>query len=261
MAPPILPSPEPHFPQPKSSATVSPERATTMTISIMASPTNQQITLQDPSHKKNNKAASKPKKLLRRFRSAFNSILLINQPCRMPASALHGGGHHVQGGATVTGTLFGHRRARVILAIQENPRCLPTLLLELAIPTSKLLQEMGSGLVRIALERDKCSSASACKLMEEPVWTMYCNGKKSGYAARREPSEEDLQTMQMLCAVSMGAGVLPSEKSDQMSAEGELAYVRAYFERIIGSKDSETFYMMNPDANSGPELSIFFVRI
>ncbi|KAF9593753.1 hypothetical protein IFM89_024921, partial [Coptis chinensis] len=41
----------------------------------------------------------------------------------------------------------------------------------------------------------------------------------------------------------MGAGVLPSDSADM--PDGELTYMRAYFERVVGSKDSETFYMMN----------------
>jgi len=158
----------------------------------------------------------------------------------------------------MTGTLYGCRKSKINLAIQENPRCLPMLVLELAIPTARLLQEMGSGLVRIALECEK-HNAEKIKLLEEPLWTMYCNGKKTGYGVKREPNDEDLNTMQLLQAVSMGAGVLPSDPPDV--PDGELTYMRAHFERVVGSRDSETFYMMNPDGNSGPELSIFFVRI
>lgn len=69
-----------------------------------------------------------------------------------------------------------------------------------------------------------------------------------------------LQVMELLKAISMGAGVLPG-KSDVNGPDGELAYIRAHFERMVGSKDSETFYMLSPDGNNGPELSIFFVRV
>lgn len=145
------------------------------------------------------------------------------------------------------------------LAIQESPRCLPNLVLELAIPTGKLLQDMSMGLVRIALECEKHPAGEKTKIIEEPIWTLYCNGRKSGYGVRREPTEDDLAVMQLLHAVSMGAGVLPMDSMDQM--DGDLTYMRAHFERVVGSKDSETYYMMNPDGNSGPELSIFFIRI
>lgn len=137
------------------------------------------------------------------------------------------------------------------------------LVLELSIQTGKLLQDMGLGLVRIALECEK-NSSEKIKLIDEPIWTMYTNGRKVGYAVKREPTDDDLKVMQMLHAVSMGAGVLPGEggaAGDTAAAEGELTYMRAHFERVVGSKDSETYYMMNPDGNSGPELSIFFVRV
>ena len=178
--------------------------------------------------------------------------------CRIPISSkLHDG--HVHGGTRITGTLFGNRKARVSLAIQENPRCLPMLLLELAIPTGKLLQDMGLGLVRIAFECEKRPSEKI-KIIEEPIWTMYCNGRKTGYGIKREPTDEDMSVMQLLHAASMGAGVLPSSDGNE-TPEGELTYMRAFFERVVGSKDSETYYMVNPDRSSGPELSIFFVRI
>ncbi|CAK9133671.1 unnamed protein product [Ilex paraguariensis] len=216
------------------------------------SPARPKISLEQP----NKKGPSKSAQLFRRVRSLFRSfpIIIINPPCRMPAS-LRPLDCHIHAGTRMTGTLFGHRKSRVNLSIQENPRCLPMVVLELSINTEKLLQDMGMGLLRIALECEKVPSEKT-KLMEEPVWIMYCNGRKVGYAVKREPTEDDLNAMEMLRAVSMGAGVLPGE-----SPEGELTYMRAYFERVIGSKDSETYYMMSPDGNSGPELSIFFVRI
>ncbi|KAF2576146.1 hypothetical protein F2Q70_00006481 [Brassica cretica] len=179
--------------------------------------------------------------------------------CKFPG----GGGtrvheNHVHGGTRVTGTLFGYRKTRVNIAIQETPRSLPILVLELAIPTAKLLQDLGVGLVRIALECEKRPSERTTKIVDEPIWALYCNGKKSGYGVKRQPTEEDLVVMQMLHAVSMGAGVLPVTGG---GGEGDLTYMRAHFERVIGSRDSETYYMMNPDGNSGPELSIFFVRV
>ncbi|PIA60099.1 hypothetical protein AQUCO_00400767v1 [Aquilegia coerulea] len=233
-------------------STVAPE-----TPSTPPSPSHLEISLKEPSPKKK---PSKSGRLFRRVRSVFRSFPIITPACKMPVS-LHGGvlrDGHIHGGTRMTGTLYGCRKARINLAIQESPRCLPMLVLELAIPTAKLLQEMGTGLVRIALECEK-HAVERVKLIEEPLWTMYCNGKKTGYGVKREPTDDDLKTMQLLHAVSMGAGVLPSNTEDM--PDGELTYMRAYFERVVGSRDSETFYMMNPDGNSGPELSIFFVRI
>ncbi|CAN0862912.1 Protein MIZU-KUSSEI 1 [Linum grandiflorum] len=88
---------------------------------------------------------------------------------------------------------------------------------------------------------------------------MFCNGRKTGFGLRREATAEDLQVMQTLHVISMGAGVIP--EGDGGGGDGEMAYMRAHFERVVGSRDSETYYMMNPDGNSGPELSIFFVRV
>ena len=63
----------------------------------------------------------------------------------------------------------------------------------------------------------------------------------------------EVRVMQQLRGVSMGAGVLPSPPSDK---DGELTYMRARFERVVGSKDSEALYMINPDGAAVPELSI-----
>jgi uncharacterized protein (TIGR01570 family) len=38
-------------------------------------------------------------------------------------------------------------------------------------------------------------------------------------------------------------------------------YMRAKYERVVGSKDSEAFYMMNPVGSAGPELSIYLLRV
>lgn len=68
--------------------------------------------------------------------------------------------------------------------------------------------------------------------------------------------------------VSMGAGVIPAAKETVGNGfgsggegEGEMMYMRARFERVVGSRDSEAFYMMNPDGNGGPELSIYLLRV
>ncbi|XP_059652041.1 protein MIZU-KUSSEI 1 [Cornus florida] len=249
MAAPKPPPPPPPAPRSRTAHATAPDDR---------SPTRPQVSLQQPTHKK---GPTKSTKLFRRFRAVFRSFPIITPACKMPVK-LHGNrglnDGHIHGGTRMTGTLFGCRKSRVNLAIQENPRCLPMLVLEIGIPTGKLLQEMGLGLVRIALECEK-NPGEKTKLIDEPIWTMFCNGRKTGYGVKREPTDDDLNVMQMLHAVSMGAGVLPSEATD--APEGELTYMRAHFERVIGSKDSETYYMMSPDGNNGPELSIFFVRI
>ncbi|OAY40404.1 protein MIZU-KUSSEI 1 [Manihot esculenta] len=173
-------------------------------------------------------------------------------------------------GRKVSGTLFGHRRGHVSFAVQDDPRSEPVLLLELAMSTSMLVKEMSSGLVRIALECDKVhvpvqggGTRSGKKLFNEPMWTMYCNGRKCGYAVSRTCSDLDWYVLSTVQSVSVGAGVIPMVEDGRKSgeSEGELLYMRAKFERVVGSRDSEAFYMMNPDGNGGPELSIFLLRI
>ncbi|KAE8098760.1 hypothetical protein FH972_016799 [Carpinus fangiana] len=170
-------------------------------------------------------------------------------------------------GRKVTGTLFGLRRGHVSFAVQLDPPSEPLLLLELAMSTSSLVKEMSSGLVRIALECEKGGPAQpgrSRKLFQEPTWTMYCNGRKCGYAVSRACGESDWHVLGTVQSVSVGAGVIPvveDGKKSGGSSEGELLYMRARFERVVGSRDSEAFYMMNPDGNGGPELSIFLLRI
>lgn len=161
----------------------------------------------------------------------------------------------------IVGTLFGYRRGHVHIAFQEDPKLGPAFLVELATPTSFLVREMASGLVRIALECDK--KAKKCfKLLDEPLWRTYCNGKKCGYAMRRTCGPDEWKVFNSVGQITMGAGVLPEGGGDGDNGDqGELMYMRARFERIAGSKDSEAFYMMNPDSNGGPELSIYLIRV
>ncbi|XP_010936793.1 protein MIZU-KUSSEI 1-like [Elaeis guineensis] len=158
----------------------------------------------------------------------------------------------------LTGTLFGHRRGHVNLAFQVDARSSPAVLVELATPTSTLVREMASGLARIALEceRKEEKTTARTSLLEEPLWRAYCNGRKCGYAVRRECGPADWKVLRALEPVSMGAGVLPGDDPD-----GDIMYMRARFERVVGSKDSEAFYMINPDGNTGPELSVYLLRV
>ncbi|XP_010547720.1 PREDICTED: protein MIZU-KUSSEI 1-like [Tarenaya hassleriana] len=171
-------------------------------------------------------------------------------------------------GSRVVGTLFGSRRGHVHFAIQKDPTSPPAFLVELATPISGLVKEMASGLVRIALECDRPKEEDAGggektrmpsrRLVEEPLWRTYCNGKKCGFGARRECGGKETKVLKALEMVSMGAGVLPETEE---SGAGDVMYMRAKFERVVGSPDSEAFYMMNPDSNGAPELSLYLLRI
>ncbi|KAK8933321.1 hypothetical protein KSP39_PZI015635 [Platanthera zijinensis] len=145
---------------------------------------------------------SKPRGALARLKSALASAI-ARRAAR--SSAL---------GPRVVGTLFGRRRGHVRFAFQIDPRAAPAMLVELAMPTSSLIREMASGLVRIALESEPSAGAADgdAKLLEERSWRAFCNGKKCGYAVRRECGEADWRVLRAVEPVSMGAGVLPAEK-------------------------------------------------
>ncbi|CAN6164069.1 unnamed protein product [Urochloa humidicola] len=189
-------------------------------------------------------------------------------------------------GSSVTGTIFGRRRGRVHLALQTDPRAPPALLVELAAySTGALVREMASGLVRLALECEKDKAPPPppppqqqtqlgshhhqrrlrqAALVEEATWRAYCNGRKCGYAVRRECGADEWRVLRAVEPVSVGAGVLPDGDgagSGGAGGEGDLMYMRAKFERVVGSRDSEAFYMVNPDGGGGPELSIYLLRV
>lgn len=187
----------------------------------------------------------------------FKLFPMLTSGCKMVA--LLGRPRKMLKDNATTGTIFGYRKGKVSLAIQEDTRQMPIFLIELPMLASALNKEMASDIVRIALESE--TKTNKKKLLEEFVWAVYCNGRKVGYSIRRKQmSDDELHVMQHLRGVSMGAGVLPNA-SDHKDSDGEMTYMRARFERVVGSKDSEALYMINPDgAHQGPELSIFFVR-
>lgn len=222
------------------------------------------------------------RRLIRSVRAAFRSFPTIQAPsCRgMPSlhhlPGLYGPGagavrSHFHGATHATGTLYGHRRARITVAFHESPGTPPCLLLDITVPTAKFIQDVSAArMVRVTLECEKQqqhhhhhaaddAAAPPRRLLDEPVWAAEVNGESVGYASRREMTERDARVMQMLHATSMGAGVLPAEMSHQH--DGELTYMRAHFDRVVGSKDAETYYMHNPEGGAtGPELTIFFIR-
>lgn len=163
----------------------------------------------------------------------------------------------------ITVTLFGNRRGRVSMVIQQDPHSPPTFLIELPLLTTALHKEMESGLMKLVLESE--SKTHRKKLAEEYVWAVYVNGRKYGYCIRRKVgSDEETYVMGVLRGVSMGAGVLPVVKKDdeRTGCEDErVTYMRGRFERVVGSKDSEALYLINPDGSTeNSELCIFLVR-
>ncbi|XP_023912966.1 protein MIZU-KUSSEI 1 [Quercus suber] len=202
-----------------------------------------------------------------RFRRSFRSIVECMVPCCgfQPSDSLSSDTESTHGGSssTVTGTFFGYRKGRVSFCLQDDTRSSPLLLLEFAVPTAYLAREMQYGLLRIALEctRQKemnmgSKSSTGCSIFNVSVWSMYCNGRKVGFAIRRQMTESDLAVLKQMQTVSVGAGVLPVAPK---SEDGDLMYLRASFDRV-SSTDSEAFHMINPVGSSGQELSIFLFR-
>ncbi|KAL4575369.1 hypothetical protein LXL04_022211 [Taraxacum kok-saghyz] len=184
---------------------------------------------------------------------------------------------------TVKGTFFGQRNGRVSFCIQDDNHhhhrrtpsrrltttttttamssfSQPLFLLDFAIPTSYLAKEMQHGLLRIALvEENTTHRQQPPVIFDVPVWSMYCNGRKVGYATRRKMTAADTAILTRMQSVSVGAGVLPPE-NDHHGSDG-IMYLRAGFRRIIGSPNSESFHMKNPDRDErSQELSIFLLR-
>ncbi|XP_058739686.1 protein MIZU-KUSSEI 1 [Vicia villosa] len=161
----------------------------------------------------------------------------------------------------VIGTIFGNRRGHVWFCIQHDRLTLkPSLLLELPLSTNTLVHEMRNGLVRIALEC--CTSSdnpafSTCPLRSVPLWTAYCNGRKTGFSARRRAGDWVRNILSTMQCVTVGAGVIPSGFG---SGSEELMYMRANFEHVVGNVDSESFHLVNPDECTGQELSVFLLR-
>ncbi|KAF8397386.1 hypothetical protein HHK36_016299 [Tetracentron sinense] len=158
----------------------------------------------------------------------------------------------------VTGTIFGHRRGHVWFCIQHDRlNTKPTLLLEFSIPIYLLVKEMQCGLVRIALECNR-ADMSEFPLHSIPIWTVHCNGRKVGYAARRKATDKDRLMLKTMQSMTVGAGVIPAELSSE--GDGELMYMRANYERVAGSFDSESFHLINLDECPGQEFSVFLLR-
>ncbi|KAF0897892.1 hypothetical protein E2562_001605 [Oryza meyeriana var. granulata] len=230
------------------------------------------------------KHRSRPARFVRSVRAAFRSFPILPAPsCRgLPSlphlPGLHHGGaggavrNHFHGSTRTTGTLYGHRRARITIAFHDSPGSPPALLLDIGVPTAKFIQDVSAaGMVRVTLECDKqqqpphphpAGDLLPRRLLDEPVWSAEVNGESVGYAARREATEADERVMRLLHSTSMGAGVLPAADTvDPAAADSEVTYMRAHFDRVVGSKDAETYYMHNPEGcATGPELTIFFIR-
>ncbi|KAI3777485.1 hypothetical protein L1987_47285 [Smallanthus sonchifolius] len=129
-------------------------------------------------------------------------------------------------GPRVVGILLGSRKGHVHFAFQKHPTSQPAFLIELQTPISGLAKEMASGLVRITLECDNKEEKMKkvgipTRILEEPVWRTYCNGKKCGFAMKRERGDKEWKVLKAVEPISMGAGVLPAEKPGDEDREDD----------------------------------------
>ncbi|CAM8973240.1 hypothetical protein QQ045_029959 [Rhodiola kirilowii] len=159
----------------------------------------------------------------------------------------------------VVGTIFGRRRGHVWFCVQHDRHSTkPSILLELSIPITQLVKEMQCGLVRVALECTR-SDLNSCHLHYVPEWVLFCNGKKVGFAVRRKASGEIREMLRKMENTTIGAGVIPGV-SGVSDGEDGIMYMRANYECVVGSSDSESFHLINPDGYPNQEFSVFLLR-
>ncbi|KAL5210735.1 hypothetical protein ABZP36_006358 [Zizania latifolia] len=173
--------------------------------------------------------------------------------------------------AVVRGTLFlpytADRRVRLFLhehsasSVEPSGQS-PELILVLDLPAGLGGADIAAaGRIVFECQRrwsDDCGGGgAAAALLQSPKWLVYCNGRRVGFAARREkPSDAEGWVLKKMWAVTAGAGQLPG---------GGVEYLRGRFERIVASSDAESFHLVEPIRWLGfigdGDLSIFFHRI
>lgn len=173
----------------------------------------------------------------------------------------------------IVGTIFGRRTGRVTFCVQRNAAMPPPFLFELSVPMQSLAAEMGSGLLRIALECHRPNGNNAAaggsgSSSSRNMWKASCNGRDVGYATRRRPTDWDRSVLESMKTMTSGVGALPpamAQEGDPQDGggEGEILYMRATYQRIVGSKDAVSFHLISPGTAGGSppqELSVFLLR-
>lgn len=173
----------------------------------------------------------------------------------------------------IVGTIFGRRTGHVTFCVQRDAAVLPPFLFELSVPMQSLATEMGSGLLRIALECHRPSGnnagtgGSGSSSSSRNLWKASCNGRDVGYATRRRPTDWDRRVLESMKTMTSGVGVLPpavvKEGDDQGGGGGEMLYMRATYQRIVGSRDAVSYHLISPGTAGGSppqELSVFLLR-
>ncbi|GKU99119.1 hypothetical protein SLEP1_g12011 [Rubroshorea leprosula] len=155
--------------------------------------------------------------------------------------------HCLPHNATVTGTFICPiNYSRVRLALQNDPTCLPFMLVEFPLSTPAFTDLIDNGILCIMLE----------PVQDSGTWVMYCNGQRMGLVTRREVDEDERLLIEAMKMVTAGAGIWPEKGS---VAAGEYKYLRGQFERAVGT-NSEAYHLKDPSEGRGGYLSVFFLR-
>ncbi|KQK19617.1 protein MIZU-KUSSEI 1-like [Brachypodium distachyon] len=177
----------------------------------------------------------------------------------------------------IVGTIFGSRSGRVTFCVQRDASVPPPFLFELSVPMQSLAAEMASGLLRIALECHRSSGRSgaagdkATGGRSRNVWKASCNGQDVGHAIRRPPTDWERGVLESMRTMTAGVGALPPVEAPEQINEGgqqdcggaEVLYMRATYQRIVGSKDAVSYHLISPGTAGGSppqELSLFLLR-
>jgi uncharacterized protein (TIGR01570 family) len=90
---------------------------------------------------------------------------------------------------------------------------------------------------------------------------MYCNGRKVGYAFKRQPSKADMDALRVMSAVVVGAGMISGKELD---GDDEVMSLGPTLREFVGHLIlSTSFHLIDPHGSIGvdQELSIFFFRL
>lgn len=168
--------------------------------------------------------------------------------------------------STVTGTILCPQHDKVRLCLQADPSSPPILLLDLPITTPDFAAAIHGGGCRVAFECCGGERAEKPLLEGTEAWAVFLNGRRAGFASRRRVAGREARLLGAMGTVSAGAGVLPAVAEVGVGAMaspagmGRCKYLRGSFERVVGSADSESYHLVDPDGCLGQELSLFFLR-
>ncbi|KAI5020151.1 hypothetical protein ZWY2020_045039 [Hordeum vulgare] len=104
-------------------------------------------------------------------------------------------------------------------------------------------------------ERDEDAGGAGCIVAS-------CNGRDAGHAVRRPPTEWERGVLQSMRTMTAGVGALPAAAAHE-GIDEEVMYMRATYERVVGSKDAVSYHLISPrTAGDSPpqELSLFLLR-